>query len=270
MISIGIDRNGAYAEYVSVPATLVISLPSSWSFEHGAQLGVACFTACQCLYQYLGLPTPLDDTNSLNTEFILIWSGATSTGQYMIQLAKLAGLRIISTSSPQNFDRLKSLGAELVFDYSDSFTYKHILEVTQRKLMLAVDCHSAGTSLMQVSKSFGKDGGKRAVLLPVENRNSNVTTEFILAYSIFGKVSSNYQYSFSNLELTSFAQEISFPFVFEQHPDHYENAVKYAALITKVISTVPIQPISMKLYQHGLASVSEGLQYMQDGKVKLL
>ncbi|KAJ3878288.1 chaperonin 10-like protein, partial [Lentinula edodes] len=248
MVHGGIDRNGAYAEYVSVPATLVISLPSSWSFEHGAQLGVACFTACQCLYQYLGLPTPLDDTNSLNTEFILIWSGATSTGQYMIQLAKLAGLRIISTSSPQNFDRLKSLGAELVFDYSDSFTYKHILEVTQRKLMLAVDCHSAGTSLMQVSKSFGKDGGKRAVLLPVENRNSNVTTEFILAYSIFGK-------------------EISFPFVFEQHPDHYENAVKYAALITKVISTVPIQPISMKLYQHGLASVSEGLQYMQDGKV---
>lgn len=185
---LGIGRNGAFSQYVSVPAALLFSLPDSWSFEQGAQLGVACFTACQCLYQYLHLPTPFGISESVPREFILVWSGATSTGQYVIQLARLSGLRIITTSSPRNFDLLKSLGAELVFDYADSYTFKHILAATQGRLTMAIDCHCAGTSLMQVPRSFGESGGSLAALLPIKSRIPNVKTEFILAYSIFGLV----------------------------------------------------------------------------------
>ncbi|KAE9390166.1 GroES-like protein [Gymnopus androsaceus JB14] len=244
----GIGKNGAFSQYVSVPAALLFSLPDSWSFEHGAQLGVACFTACQCLYQYLHLPTPLGIPESVPEEFILVWSGATSTGQYVIQFAKLSGLRIITTCSPRNFDLVKSLGAELVFDYADSYTFKHILTATQGRLTMAVDCHCAGTSLMQVPKSFGESGGNLAALLPIKSHIPSVKTEFILAYSIFGLA-------------------IEFPFIVEAHQAHYENAIKYAALVTKLISTVPIQTIAMKVYPKGLESVSEGFQYMQDGRV---
>lgn len=189
---LGIGKNGAFAQYVSAPAALVITLPQSLSFEKGAQLGVACYTAYQCLYGYLQVPTPFDSNNiPLSPQFILVWSGATSTGQYVIQLAKLGGLRVIATSSPNNFNLLRSLGTEMVFDYSDSFTYRRILEATQGTLRMAVDCYSAGMSPMQTSRSFGGNGGRIAVLLPIKSRIPTVETKFILAYSIFGKVVSN-------------------------------------------------------------------------------
>ncbi|KAE9383452.1 NAD(P)-binding protein [Gymnopus androsaceus JB14] len=146
--------------------SITLSLPDSWSFEHGAQLGVACFTACQCLYQYLHLPTPLGIPESVPEEFILVWSGATSTGQYVIQFAKLSGLRIITTCSPRNFDLVKSLGAELVFDYADSYTFKHILTATQGRLTMAVP------------KSFGESGGNLAALLPIKSHIPSVKTEW--------------------------------------------------------------------------------------------
>ncbi|EEB88317.1 hypothetical protein MPER_13912, partial [Moniliophthora perniciosa FA553] len=40
---------------------------------------------------------------------ILIWGGATSVGQFAIQLAKTAGLQIVTTASPKNHELLKSL-----------------------------------------------------------------------------------------------------------------------------------------------------------------
>ncbi|KAE9394815.1 hypothetical protein BT96DRAFT_1046944, partial [Gymnopus androsaceus JB14] len=226
----------------------LVPFTDSWSFEHGAQLGVACFTACQCLYQYLHLPTPLGIPESVPEDFILVWSGITSTYQYVIHLAKLSGLRLITTCSPRNFDLVKSLGAELVYDYADSYTFKHILTATQGRLTMAVDFHCAGTSLMQVPKSFGESGGNLAALLPIKSHIPNVKTEFILAYSIFGLA-------------------IEFPFMFEAHQARYDNAMKYAALVTKLISTVPIQTIAIKVYPKGLERVSEGFQYMQDGRV---
>ena len=43
-----------------------------------------------------------------------------SVGQYAIQLAKLEGLRVVTTCSPRNFDMIKALGAEHVADYRDA------------------------------------------------------------------------------------------------------------------------------------------------------
>ena len=41
-----------------------------------------------------------------------------SVGQYAIQLAKIAGYRVVTTASPRNFELLKSYGADAVFDVS--------------------------------------------------------------------------------------------------------------------------------------------------------
>jgi NADPH:quinone reductase-like Zn-dependent oxidoreductase len=42
-----------------------------------------------------------------------------SVGQYAIQLAKLQGLKVLTTCSPKNNELVKSLGAEHVFSYRD-------------------------------------------------------------------------------------------------------------------------------------------------------
>lgn len=49
--------------------------------------------------------------------------------------------------------------------------------------------------------------------------------------------------------------------------DHYDNAVKYAALISEVLHKHEVKPIPSKLFPHGLESVKDGFEYMQAGKV---
>ncbi|KAK7442941.1 hypothetical protein VKT23_015885 [Stygiomarasmius scandens] len=244
----GIGKNGAFAEYLVASADLVISLPDSWSFEDGAQLGIATMTTCQCLYQYLSLPSPLDPSIDDHSTPLLVWSGSSSTGQYVIQFAKIAGLEIFSTSSPRNFSLLKSLGAKEVFDYSDSKTCKRVFSASRGKLKIAVDCASTGMSPAQVSNSLGEAGGRIAFLVPAVSMKKHVETKFILTYTIFGKA-------------------IKVPFIHEARPDHYENATRYCEMVSKIIMDFPIKPVPVKLYPHGLASVQEGFDYMKSGKV---
>jgi NADPH:quinone reductase-like Zn-dependent oxidoreductase len=187
VLTLGITANGAFAEYVAADAALVISMPESWSFENAAGLGAACVTVCQSLYQCLRLPTPLQPV--AEPEDILIWSGTSATGQYAVQFAKLAGLRVISTASTKNLEFVKALGADEVFDYADSMTSGKIVSVTGNSLKYALDCISEGMTPNQVSMSLGKEGGTISTLLPYQSRRPGVNTVFILAYSALGKVS---------------------------------------------------------------------------------
>ncbi|KAH7084492.1 chaperonin 10-like protein [Paraphoma chrysanthemicola] len=57
---------------------------------------------------------------------ILIWGGSSAMGSLSISYAKLAGYTVISTSSPRNFDLLKTCGADYIFDHSDPATIEAI------------------------------------------------------------------------------------------------------------------------------------------------
>ncbi|KAJ7661573.1 chaperonin 10-like protein [Mycena polygramma] len=248
MVHGGIGPNGSYAEYLVADAALVLAMPDNMTFEHAAQLGIACLTTCQCLYQCLGLPTPLQPTSI--SEDILVWSGTSATGQYAVQFAKLAGLRVISTSSAQNVDFVKSRGADEVFDYADSMTPKRILSATGNTLKYAVDCISEGMTPNQVSMALGREGGTIATLLPYKSRRKDVPVEtvFVLAYTSFGKV-------------------VEFPFTSTAKPEHYDNAKKYCELISEVLSSFVIKPVPVRLYPHGLSSVGAGFDDMRAGKI---
>ncbi|KAF8166308.1 chaperonin 10-like protein [Mycena galopus ATCC 62051] len=244
----GIGPNGAYAEYVVADAALVISIPDNMTFESAAQLGVACLTVCQAFYQCLQLPTPLKPLSGSEIKDILVWSGTSATGQYAIQFAKLAGLRVMSTASAKNIEFVKSLGADEVFDYADSLTPRKISFMTGGALEYAIDCISEGMTPNQVIMSLGKEGGTVATLLPYQSRRKGVETEFILAYSCLGKA-------------------VAFPFAFPANTEHYENAKIYCKMVSEIVSTFPIKPVPIRLYPNGLASVQEGFEDMKAGKV---
>ncbi|KAF8205830.1 chaperonin 10-like protein [Mycena galopus ATCC 62051] len=244
----GIGPNGAYAEYLVADAALVISVPDNMTLESAAQLGVASLTVCQAFHQCLGLPTPLKPVSGSESRDLLVWSGTSATGQYAIQFAKLAGLRVISTASVKNIEFVKSLGANEVFDYADSKTPRKISSATGGALKYAIDCISEGMTPNQVSTSLGKEGGTIATLLPYQSRRKGVETEFILAYSILG-------------------QDVSFPFEFPANTEHYENAKIYCKMVSEILSILPVKPVPIRLYPHGLASVQEGFEDMKAGKV---
>jgi NADPH:quinone reductase-like Zn-dependent oxidoreductase len=116
------QANGAFSEYVDADVELqVVPIPGGWSFEEAAQLDVAPLTALQGSHESLELPSPFEarSTAEQPQRTILIWGGASALGQYAIQFAKLGGFRVVTTASSKNFDLVKGLGADSVFDYRD-------------------------------------------------------------------------------------------------------------------------------------------------------
>ncbi|KAJ7192840.1 chaperonin 10-like protein [Mycena pura] len=259
MIHGGVTPNGSFAEYLAVHGALVISIPDDVSFVHAAQLGAACLTSCQALYQSLHLPTPLHPVPADSGETVLIWSGTSATGAYAVQLAKLAGLRVISTASEGNIEFVKALGADAVFDYTDSRAPKLIVEATGNQLRAAMDCISDGMTTVQTVMSMGAEGGTVATLLPYTSRRRDVPVEtvFVLAYSIFGKASG----------APDSIIDIEFPFKFPANSGHLENAITYCEMLSTILARKALRPIPVRMYPHGLASVRVGFEDMKAGKV---
>ncbi len=101
-------RDGGYAEYVAVRGDEVAYAPKSLSLAQAAAVPHAALTAWKALFETANLRAG---------QSVLIHAGAGIVGGFAIQLAKLAGARIIATASAANIDLVRSLGADRVIDY---------------------------------------------------------------------------------------------------------------------------------------------------------
>ncbi len=165
-------------------------MPGGWSFEEAAQLGVAPLTALQCLHETLELPSPFEDRTAPEQpqRTILIWGGASSLGQYAIQFAKLGGLHVVTTASPKNFDLVKGLGADEVFDYRDEDVVEKIRVATGNALDIAFDTVSEGKTPAQVTGAIGDKGGKVATILRYESPRPTVKVTFSMLPNLLRRV----------------------------------------------------------------------------------
>ncbi|TFY50939.1 hypothetical protein EVG20_g11244, partial [Dentipellis fragilis] len=188
--------NGAFAEYTVASAEVTIHVPDSWTVESAAHLGAAPLTAIQALWQsHDDLPTPLKPTS---TPFpILVYGASSSVGQFVVQFAKLSGLHVIATSSPKNFDLVKSLGADEVFDYHDTEVGKKIKAATGGKLKYAVDNISEHGSSQIISDALSDEGGKVSLLFPYESPRAGISVSSTVAYHLLGK---SFDFPFSYTE----------------------------------------------------------------------
>jgi NADPH:quinone reductase-like Zn-dependent oxidoreductase len=106
--------NGAYAEYIAVPAFELAAVPSRIPMETAAGVPLAAQTAWVGLFEQGFLE---------RDRSILIHGGSGGVGSFAIQLAKYAGAYVITTTSSRNVDLLRSLGADVVIDYTaEDFT----------------------------------------------------------------------------------------------------------------------------------------------------
>ena len=105
---------------------------------------------------------------------ILIWGGASSVGQYALQVLKHWGYRnLLATASPRHHAALRELGATHVFDYRDSGAVEAIVGAASTgktktpAVPFILDCiGSKDGSLAPITK-IAQEGAKVAVLLPV-------------------------------------------------------------------------------------------------------
>lgn len=114
----GKASNGGFQRYSTCRQRLVSPVPDSLPLANAAVLPLGVDTAATLLFQQLNLPLPSLDPKPLGRT-ILLWGGSSSVGGNAVQLAAAAGARVITTASKHNFDYVKSLGADAVYDYND-------------------------------------------------------------------------------------------------------------------------------------------------------
>ncbi|MGZ9810375.1 zinc-binding alcohol dehydrogenase family protein [Pseudoroseicyclus sp. H15] len=110
---------GAFQSHVLVLAHMAAKIPDSLAFEAAAVLPLGLSTAASGLFldDQLGLAPPGPVAQDRG-QSLLIWGGSTSVGSNAIQLARLAGYRVVTTASPRNFDYVRGLGAAEVVDHA--------------------------------------------------------------------------------------------------------------------------------------------------------
>lgn len=86
---------------------MCIPLPRTLTLPQAAATGVGILTAAQGVFDLLGVPIP-DPTKlpaaGSRDEWVLVFGGAGSAGQFAVQLLRVAGFKVVTTSSAKSFD----------------------------------------------------------------------------------------------------------------------------------------------------------------------
>ncbi len=101
-------RDGAYAEFVTAPASIISLKPASLDHVHAAAVPLAGLAAWQCLF---------DLANLQPGQSILVHGAAGGVGHMAVQFAKWKGARVVATAPLRYADFVRELGADEVIDY---------------------------------------------------------------------------------------------------------------------------------------------------------
>jgi NADPH:quinone reductase-like Zn-dependent oxidoreductase len=192
---------GAYAELARAREDKLAHKPASLGFEQAAAMSVSGITALQSL-RAAGQVQP--------GERVLIVGASGGVGSFAVQLAKLFGAEVTGVCSTAKLDKLRSLGADHVIDYTQhdfadgSQQYDLILDIggntPLRRLRRAltptgrlvfvggenVDDWTAGFGRQLLAFALGRFVQQRFVGLMVREHFSDI--EQLAAYAEAGKL----------------------------------------------------------------------------------
>ncbi|GGJ39757.1 NAD(P)-dependent alcohol dehydrogenase [Deinococcus roseus] len=169
-------KEGAFAEYVCVPESLLEHKPINLGFEEAAAAPLAGITALQ----------GLRDLGAVQKgQQVLIQGASGGVGTFAVQIAKSYGAEVTAVCSPRNVELARSLGADHVLDYTrEDFTttgkrydvilaingyqpirsYQRALKEKGRYVMVGGDNRQIFEALLQGRRLSRKDGQQFGVL----------------------------------------------------------------------------------------------------------
>ena len=101
-------RIGAFAEFIAITEDDVALKPKALTMEETASIPLVGLTAWQVLIERAKLKPG---------QRVLIHAGSGGVGTFAIQLAKHVGATVATTTSTDNVNLVRSLGADIVIDY---------------------------------------------------------------------------------------------------------------------------------------------------------
>jgi NADPH:quinone reductase-like Zn-dependent oxidoreductase len=151
---LGVQRPGAYAEYVLARADAVVPLPDATTYEQAASTQTTFATAWHCLVTRARVRAG---------ETVLVSAAGSGVGSSGIQVAKRAGARVITTAgSDEKLQRASELGADVGINYTTEDLAARVREATDGRGVDVVLEHVGG-SVFERSLSAVADGGRVVV-----------------------------------------------------------------------------------------------------------
>lgn len=232
-------RLGTFAEYISIDENDVALKPKNLSMDEAGSIPLVGLTSWQALVE-IG--------NVQKGQKVFIQAGSGGVGTFAIQLAKYLGAFVATTTSTNNIDLVKSLGADLIIDYkTEDFETK----LKDYDLVL----HSnKDTKILEKSLRILKPGGQLISLV------GPPTPEFANALGLpwYLKIV---------IKLLSFGtrkkakkMNVSFKFLFMRAEG------KQLGQITQLIEVGVIKPVIDKIFP--FEQTNEAMSYVETGRSK--
>ena len=148
---VGEHADGTFAEKVVLPARNVFAIPAGLSFEEAAAFPLAYQTAWRLIVTR-GAVRP--------GQTVLIHGGGGGVAQAALEIARLAGGRVIATTSGEEKARwLRDAGAETVLDYAKEDVAKAVRALTGKRGVDVV-FDSVGEKTWMTSLQCVRKGGR--------------------------------------------------------------------------------------------------------------
>ncbi len=121
----GVMVDGGYAEYVKSPEMNVIPIPGDLSFDEAAAVPLVFVTAWHMLFTRAGLKPG---------EEVLVIGAGSGVGGAAIQIAKLAGARVIATAGADwKLEKARALGADEVINHTGQSIADEVKRLTAKR-----------------------------------------------------------------------------------------------------------------------------------------
>ena len=156
MKRIGITVNGCYAEYVKVPPQSLLMMSDKLTYEEAASVPVTFGTAYRVLISLAKIK--LGDT-------ILIMAAGSGVGTAAIQIAKLAGAKVIAAAgNDEKLDKSKELGADFLVNYYRSQNFDEEVRYLTKGNGVDVVIEQIGGNILPKALNCLRKGGRLVTL----------------------------------------------------------------------------------------------------------
>ena len=232
------DRIGTFAELIAMNETDVALKPRSLTMEEAASIPLVGLTAWQVLIERAQLK---------RGQKVLIHAGSGGVGTFAIQLAKHLGATVATTTSTENVDLVRSLGADVVVDYKKE-DFADVLKGYD------VVLNSLGKDTLEKSLKVLKPGGKLISISGPPDRAFARESGFNwLLQQVTGLLS-------FGIRSKARKRGVSYSFVFMRADG------EQLSRITSLIESGVIRPVVDRIFP--FSATNEAMDYLTTGRAK--